>query len=89
MAIKQAHLCHEPPHSILSLRRAGIVRNQSALPRRRRARRRRRSEVGIRSRERVGIHQQHELDIATSEEGVDVVVLERVDFLEISSLGVN
>ena len=32
MAIKQAHLCHEPPHSILSLRRAGIVRNQSALP---------------------------------------------------------
>jgi hypothetical protein len=87
--MKQSHLCHKSPHSILSLRRAGIVRNQSTLPGRRRARRRRRSEVGIRSRERVGIHQQHELDIAASEEGVDVVVLERVDFLEISSLGVN
>ena len=32
MAIKQAHLCDKSPHSILSLRRAGIVRNQSALP---------------------------------------------------------
>jgi hypothetical protein len=89
MAMKHSHLCHESSDGILSLRRAGIVRDQSALPRRRRARRRRRSKVGVRSRKRVGVHQQHELDIAAGEEGVDVVVLERVDFLEISSLGVN
>ena len=86
---ERAHLCHESSDGILSLRRARIVCNQSTLPRRCRARRRRRSEVGIGSRERVGIHQQHEFDIAACEEGVDVVVLERVDFLEISDLDVN
>ena len=84
---ERAHLCHESSDGILSLRRAGIVRNQGTLPRRRRARRRRRGKVGIRSRERVGVHQEHELDVAAGEKGVDVIVLERVDFLEVSVLG--
>ena len=33
---------------------------------------------------RIGVHQEHEFDVAAGDEGVDVVVLEGVDFFEVS-----
>jgi len=35
---------------------------------------------------RIGVHEQHELDVAAGEEAVNVVVLVGVDALEISDL---
>jgi hypothetical protein len=34
----------------------------------------------------IGVHEKHELDVAACDERVDVVVLEGVDFLEISAI---
>jgi hypothetical protein len=82
-------LCDEPSHRIFRLRRARVVSQQCALPRCRRARWWRRRKVRIWCCKWVGIHQQHELDVASSNECVNVIVLERVDFLEISGVGIS
>ena len=51
-----------------------------------RARRRRVGILGVSRVLGVWVHEEHEFDVAAGEEGVDVVVLERVDAFEVAAL---
>lgn len=62
-----------------------IVGNERALPGRVWSGGRRSLIIRVRSRIGIGIHKQHEFDVATGQKAVDVVVLKAVDFFEIST----
>ena len=81
----QAYLEHELPHSLLSLLTIRIRSHHRALSRSSRPTRRRSLKRRIRRARRIGVHEEHEFDIAARQHAVDVIVLERIDALEISA----
>ena len=84
----RTYLEHELPHRVFSLLTRRVRRQHGGiLPYYRGpcSRRWRRGLVGGVGRgARVRVHEEHEFDVAAGEEAVDVVVLESVDFFEIS-----
>lgn len=75
---------HELSYGILGLLAGGIIGDKGTLSRCPGPRRRCGLKAGVCCGRRIWIHEQHELDVAACDESVDVIVLEGVDFLEIS-----